>query len=125
MKTSVDEQIDHLHKLKCSLKKDQICLGNLEKGHENDKQVKKAMMNFEMAEFSMKKELYGSVSYDIAQSVCGLYHPKIKCMKHEGKYIYKCCYCKYVRLTQGAIETHMCNEHMFQSLLAICVLLLA
>ena len=31
LKTSVDEQIDHLHKLKYSLEKDQICLGNLEK----------------------------------------------------------------------------------------------
>ena len=111
LKTSVDEQIDHLHKLKCSLEKDQICLGNLEEGHENYKQVKKAVMNLEMAEFSMKKELYGSVSYEIAQSVCRSYHPKIKCMKHEGKYIYKCFYCKYVHPTQGAIETHMCNEH--------------
>ena len=42
LKTSVDEQIDHLHNLKCSLEKDQICLGNLGKGHENYKQVKKS-----------------------------------------------------------------------------------
>ena len=61
LKTSAGEQIDH--KFKCSLEKGQICLGNLEKGHENYKQVKKALMNLEMAEFSMKKELYGSVSY--------------------------------------------------------------
>ena len=39
------------------------------------------------------------------------YCPKIKCMTHGGKYIYKCCYCKYVSPTQGAIEMHMCNEH--------------
>ena len=94
LKTSVDEQIDHLHKLKCSLEKDQICLGNLEKGHENYKQMKKALMNLEMAEFSMKKELYRSVSYEIAQSVCRSYCPKIKCMKDKGKYVYKCCYCE-------------------------------
>ena len=107
LKTSVDEQIDHLH----NLEKDQTCLHNLEKGHENYKQVNKALMNLEMAEFSMKKELYSSVSYEIAQSVCRLYHPKIQCMKDKGKYVYKCCYCNYVHLSQGAIETHMCNEH--------------
>ena len=39
--------------------KDQTCLCNLEKGQENYKQVNKALMNLEMAEFSMKKNCTG------------------------------------------------------------------
>ena len=46
------------------------------------------MMNLEMAEFSMKKELYRSVSSEIVQSVCRSYHPKIKCMKHGREITY-------------------------------------
>lgn len=45
-------------------------------------------MELEMAECCMKKELYRSVSYDIAQSVCRIYCPKIQCMKDQGKYVY-------------------------------------